>query len=214
MQESIQAAETVVKSRARILGISQKFLKSHNVHIHVPEGATPKDGPSAGIGMVTAIVSSMTGIPVKAEVAMTGEITLRGEVLPIGGLKEKTLAAHRGGIKTIIIPCALPSIFVGIVLSIGRSLAETAALIVEKNIKIEDYVDPQILKVLHEPHSSLNEENKELVFKLLAKIMPKDPVHLYWYDKEAFYNLYTSWEPTYQDWVIAEIIKNNKKYGI
>ncbi len=104
MQESIQASETVVKSRARILGISQKFLKSHNVHIHVPEGATPKDGPSAGVGMVTAIVSSMTGIPVRAEVAMTGEITLRGEVLPIGGLKEKLLAAHRGGITTVIIP--------------------------------------------------------------------------------------------------------------
>lgn len=104
MQESIQAAETVVKSRARVLGISQKFMKSHNVHIHVPEGATPKDGPSAGIGMVTAIVSSMTGIPVKAEVAMTGEITLRGEVLPIGGLKEKLLAAHRGGITTVVIP--------------------------------------------------------------------------------------------------------------
>ncbi|PID46954.1 MAG: endopeptidase La [Proteobacteria bacterium] len=104
MQESIQAAETVVKSRARMLGISQKFMRSHNVHIHVPEGATPKDGPSAGIGMVTAIVSSMTGIPVKAEVAMTGEITLRGEVLPIGGLKEKLLAAHRGGITTVVIP--------------------------------------------------------------------------------------------------------------
>jgi len=104
MQESIQASETVVKSRARVLGISQKFLKSHNVHIHVPEGATPKDGPSAGVGMVTAIVSSMTGIPVRAEVAMTGEITLRGEVLPIGGLKEKLLAAHRGGITTVIIP--------------------------------------------------------------------------------------------------------------
>ena len=104
MQESIQAAETVVKSRAQVLGISQKFLKSHNVHIHVPEGATPKDGPSAGVGMVTAIVSSMTGIPVRAEVAMTGEITLRGEVLPIGGLKEKLLAAHRGGITTVVIP--------------------------------------------------------------------------------------------------------------
>lgn len=104
MQESIQASETVVKSRARVLGISQKFLKSHNVHIHVPEGATPKDGPSAGVGMVTAIVSSMTDIPVRAEVAMTGEITLRGEVLPIGGLKEKLLAAHRGGITTVIIP--------------------------------------------------------------------------------------------------------------
>ena len=104
MQESIQASETVVKSRARILGITQKFLKTHNVHIHVPEGATPKDGPSAGVGMVTAIVSSMTGIPVRADVAMTGEITLRGEVLPIGGLKEKLLAAHRGGITTVIIP--------------------------------------------------------------------------------------------------------------
>ena len=104
MQESIQAAETVVKSRSRELGIRQKFLKKKNVHIHVPEGATPKDGPSAGVGMVTAIVSSMTGIPVKAEVAMTGEITLRGEVLPIGGLKEKLLAAHRGGIKVVIIP--------------------------------------------------------------------------------------------------------------
>lgn len=104
MQESIQAAETVVKSRSRSLGITQKFLKKNNVHIHVPEGATPKDGPSAGVGMVTAIVSSMTGIPVKAEVAMTGEITLRGEVLAIGGLKEKLLAAHRGGITTVLIP--------------------------------------------------------------------------------------------------------------
>ncbi len=104
MQESIQAAETVVKSRSRLLGITQKFLKKKNVHIHVPEGATPKDGPSAGVGMVTAIVSSMTGIPVRAEVAMTGEITLRGEVLPIGGLKEKLLAAHRGGITTVLIP--------------------------------------------------------------------------------------------------------------
>jgi len=104
MQESIQAAETVVKSRAAALGITQKQLKKKNVHIHVPEGATPKDGPSAGVGMVTAIVSSMTGIPVNADVAMTGEITLRGEVLPIGGLKEKLLAAHRGGIKTVLIP--------------------------------------------------------------------------------------------------------------
>jgi ATP-dependent Lon protease len=104
MQESIQAAETVVKSRAHQLGISRKYLRKNNVHIHVPEGATPKDGPSAGVGMVTAIVSSMTGIPVKAEVAMTGEITLRGEVLPIGGLKEKLLAAHRGGITVVLIP--------------------------------------------------------------------------------------------------------------
>lgn len=104
MKESIHAAETVVKSRARFLGISRSYLNKHNVHIHVPEGATPKDGPSAGIGMVTAMVSAMTDIPVCSEVAMTGEITLRGEVLPIGGLKEKLLAAHRGGIKTVLIP--------------------------------------------------------------------------------------------------------------
>ncbi|MGI9274299.1 MAG: endopeptidase La [Endozoicomonas sp.] len=104
MQESIQAALTVVRSRARTLGIEADFHQKNDLHIHVPEGATPKDGPSAGIGMCTALVSVLTGIPVKAEVAMTGEITLRGQVLAIGGLKEKLLAAHRGGIKTVVIP--------------------------------------------------------------------------------------------------------------
>ena len=104
MQESIQAATTVVRSRSQLLGVPASWHEKHDVHIHVPEGATPKDGPSAGIAMCTALVSVCTGIPVRADVAMTGEITLRGEVLPIGGLKEKLLAARRGGIKTVIIP--------------------------------------------------------------------------------------------------------------
>jgi ATP-dependent Lon protease len=104
MKESVEAARTVVRSRSRLLGIKDEVFEKKDLHIHVPDGATPKDGPSAGAAMTTAMVSAMTGIPVRADVAMTGEITLRGEVTAIGGLKEKLLAALRGGIKTVLIP--------------------------------------------------------------------------------------------------------------
>jgi ATP-dependent Lon protease len=104
MQESVKAAKSFVRSKCLEYGIIPPLFERKDFHIHVPEGATPKDGPSAGVGMVTSIVSSITGIPVRRDVAMTGEVTLTGQVLPIGGLKEKLLAAHRAGIKEVIIP--------------------------------------------------------------------------------------------------------------
>ena len=104
MKELVQAAESYVKSRSYAFGIRPQVFEKKDIHVHVPEGATPKDGPSAGVGMVTSIVSVLSGIPVKRDIAMTGEITLRGRVLPIGGLKEKLLAALRGGLKTVLIP--------------------------------------------------------------------------------------------------------------
>ena len=104
MKESVEAARSVVRARSHRLGFADTVFEKRDIHVHFPEGATPKDGPSAGAAITTAIVSSLSGIPVRADVAMTGEITLRGEVLPIGGLKEKLLAAHRGGIRTVLIP--------------------------------------------------------------------------------------------------------------
>ena len=148
MQESIQAALTVVRSRAQVLGIAPDYHEKVDIHIHVPEGATPKDGPSAGIAMCTALVSVQTGIPVRADVAMTGEITLRGEVLRIGGLKEKLLAAHRGGIKTVIIPAGNE-----------RDLKEIPANIkADLSIKPVQWIDEVLEIALHHMPKPLSDE--------------------------------------------------------
>jgi ATP-dependent Lon protease len=149
MQESVQAAMTVVRSRAKVLGIEENFQQSNDVHVHVPEGATPKDGPSAGIGMCAALVSALTKIPARSNVAMTGEITLRGEVLPIGGLKEKLLAAHRGGIETVLIPS-----------DNEKDLAEIPKNIKDKlNIVPVKWIDEVFsLALQHMPHPKATEQ--------------------------------------------------------
>ncbi|MEO5703076.1 MAG: endopeptidase La [Gammaproteobacteria bacterium] len=166
MQESIQAAMSVVRSRAAVLGLNPEFYQKHDVHIHVPEGATPKDGPSAGVGMCTALVSALTGIPVRADVAMTGEITLRGEVLPIGGLKEKLLAAHRGGITTVIIPHENRRDLAEIPKNILNSLNICSAKWIDEVLQIALVQLPESLQATvvaadgeHEKPAELNQDN-------------------------------------------------------
>ena len=153
MKESIQAALSVVRSRANVLGIKTETFDNNDIHVHVPEGAIPKDGPSAGIGMCTALVSALTDIPVRADVAMTGEITLRGEVLPIGGLKEKLLAAHRGGIKMVLIPDENT-----------RDLTEIPENIKENlEIRPVKWIDEVLEVALSRPPEPLDESSKEVV---------------------------------------------------
>ena len=158
MQESIQAALTVVRSRSDSLGIKKDFYEKFDTHIHVPEGATPKDGPSAGVGMTTALISAFTEIPVRSDVAMTGEITLRGQVLKIGGLKEKLLAAKRGGIKKVIIP-----------LDNKADLKEIPDVITDKlDIVPVEWIDEVILHCLNlnlaqlTNHQALSQKQKNL----------------------------------------------------
>jgi ATP-dependent Lon protease len=158
MQESIQAAMTVVRSRATVLGLEPDFYQKADVHIHVPEGATPKDGPSAGIGMCTALVSALTKIPVRASVAMTGEITLRGEILPIGGLKEKLLAAQRGGIETVLIP------------------SENEKDLVEIQANIKDKLDIRPVKWIDEVLEIALEKSPQVTTTTAATTQPPQPV--------------------------------------
>ncbi|HEB77704.1 MAG TPA: endopeptidase La [Methylothermaceae bacterium] len=162
MQESIQAALTVVRSRAEVLGIDPDFYHTKDMHIHVPEGATPKDGPSAGIGMCTALVSALTAIPVRCDVAMTGEITLRGEVLPIGGLKEKLLAAHRGGIATVLIPKENEKDLAEVPANIKQNLKIVPVRWIDEVLEraLEYHPTPLTPKITGEPKSKTAGNNK------------------------------------------------------
>ena len=161
MQESITAAMTVVRSRAQRLGIDPSFHQKLDAHVHVPEGATPKDGPSAGIAMCTALVSALTRIPVRADVAMTGEITLRGKVLPIGGLKEKLLAAHRGGIRLVIIPDDNEKDLADIPKNILRKLEIKPVSVIDEVLELALESVPEPLPNPVEPDVPLKEGQEE-----------------------------------------------------
>jgi ATP-dependent Lon protease len=163
MKESIQAAMTVVRSRAENLGLEPGFYQELDVHIHVPEGATPKDGPSAGVGMCTALVSALTRIPVRANVAMTGEITLRGKVLPIGGLKEKLLAAHRGGITTVIIPEENEKDLVDISKLVLRKLEIHPVATIDDVLKLALTDMPKALSAVIEPKKGAESKSEDIV---------------------------------------------------
>jgi ATP-dependent Lon protease len=161
MQESVQAAMSVVRSRAGGLGINEDFYEKKDIHIHLPEGATPKDGPSAGIAITTALVSVLTGIPARSDVAMTGEITLRGEVLPIGGLKEKLLAAHRGGIKTVLIPEANEKDLAEIPDNIKSNLAIHPVKWIDQVLDLALETAPKPLQANAEPIANVAKEGSE-----------------------------------------------------
>jgi ATP-dependent Lon protease len=163
MKESIQAAMTVVRGRAAAFGIDPDFYQKFDAHVHVPEGATPKDGPSAGVGMCTALVSALTKIPVKATVAMTGEITLRGTVLPIGGLKEKLLAAHRGGIETVIIPAENEKDLADIPKNILRKLEIYPVTSVDEVLQVALVEMPKALPGKVEPKPSMSDVSEKEV---------------------------------------------------
>ena len=161
MKESIEAAVTVVRSRSAVLGIEEDVFQNKDIHIHVPEGATPKDGPSAGIGMCAAIVSALTRIPVRADVAMTGEITLRGEVLPIGGLKEKLLAAHRGGIGTVLIPLENEKDLAEIPDNIKENLDIKPVHWIDEVLELALQYMPTPLEKTVDPHTKKQEKGKD-----------------------------------------------------
>jgi ATP-dependent Lon protease len=168
MQESAQAALTIVRSKSDALGIEKNFYKDTDIHVHVPEGAIPKDGPSAGIAMVTSIASAFTKRPVRGDLAMTGEITLRGRVLPIGGLKEKLLAAHRGGIKTVIIPRGNEKDLVDIPSNVLKDL----------QIKLVDRID-EVLEAsfVPRPDSDVPLEKNEVLLPIEKPIGTERQIH-------------------------------------